>query len=376
MSTSETIPRIPEDLPHELRERCEPCRALPRAPGTFQRAVLGDEPCWGALRARRAVNKVRWKKRVKGTPRAEHVDALIARFDEERPPSSLLAPEVEATWMWLELDKVDADEALLIVDFWVARDPSRAVENLVAYAGFDDADEDKIGPVRRLRAHLSVVGEEAWAQARSTASRLAEGASRRQACLLAYLFPEDAERANRLVPETKPRGYERLVVFSVTDAELSKRLVQSAENAWELLHLEQAVPAWVAIALGPRAQPVLEILSARWPKETAHALGYVRGIEAPAASEDFFSKYEMPMNGGRDRNAWFDGIEQWLHDWAHGAVEAGGWTREDGDKVWPELLDDIKDNGLDLTKLSAQEVEPLEKMFMELFPKVLEAHGG
>lgn len=268
--------KVPDNFPKALRDACEPCRAVPRAPAQY--AALNDQERWASLRAKRAIYAARWRKRVAGTHRVEHVDALLERFGAEHPPT-LLEPEVEATWMWLVHEGVRSpNPELLIIDFWVAHDIVSALENFTRFAGQENIrgyDYD-FEPLRRLRAHLSVANVDAWERARSTAAMLAERATRNQACLLAYLFPEDSARSNRLLADVSlPKGWEHLLALSATEPEVLLRIVQNAACSWKQFNIEAAVLAWVTLVLGEHARSVLEVFAARLPQETTAACAYL-----------------------------------------------------------------------------------------------------
>ena len=86
----------------------------------------------------------------------------------------------------------------------------------------------------------------------------------------------------------------------------------------------------------------------------------------------FFDSFTMPMNDGVGRDQWFDAVEEWLYDFTHGAAEAGDWSGEDWPLAWDDFIEDVKDNGLDLTGISEEEIAPLKRMFAEMFAKILE----
>ena len=88
-------------LPAAILDACEPCREAPRRPrGTWERAELDAAARWALLRKNRMKQAIRWPK-LASAERAPHVAPLVARFESSEPPTSLLEPAVEATWMWL-----------------------------------------------------------------------------------------------------------------------------------------------------------------------------------------------------------------------------------------------------------------------------------
>jgi hypothetical protein len=269
---------IRPDLPLPIREACEPCRALPRAPGKYPPPPLDAPSRWTALRARRAINAAKWPKLVAKTKRAEHVPLLLERLAQEEPPANLLAPPVEATWLWLETEKAAklSDAPAFIIDLWASLDVAAAVENLVAFAALADRGGARMSEPRRLRAHLSVVDEEAWSRARATMEVLVAKASSETAALLAFLFPEDEARALAAARKVRePHGYEHLLALAVADAEILTALVEAGENAWGMVDLQGAIPAWAVVALGPAARPVVQAVGKLWPDNVIAELAYL-----------------------------------------------------------------------------------------------------
>lgn len=200
---------LPKDLPDSIRQYVEPCRALPRGPTrTWERPDHTPAAAWSLLRQKRAMAAVKWPKLVAGTPRSAHVDALVARLDSPDAPAALLAPEVEATWLWLESVKSakPGDAESLVVDVWATVDPVTAVRSLIAFAEVPDREGASMEAPRRLRAHLSIADEGVWRAARDAAHAPASTASRDGAALASYLFPEDEARANRSATSTSSRS--------------------------------------------------------------------------------------------------------------------------------------------------------------------------
>ena len=272
---------VPVDLPPSIRQSCEPCRAIPRAPGaTWERPVLDADARWALLRSKRATNAIKWPKLVAGTARDAHVEPLLRRFDATAPPTTLLRPEVEATWLWLETVKASkpSDAGEQVMDFWTAADPAAAVASLFALTSAPDSGAASIAAPRRLRAALSVVDETPWSNALAVARSAAEKATTGVAPLLAYLFPEDESWSNDLARSVKtPKGFQHLLALSSTDPTALARIVAKAGNTWGLLRIHAVVPAWVTVALGPGALPILRQLAKLWPDHCAAELAYLGG---------------------------------------------------------------------------------------------------
>ena len=62
-----------------------------------------------------------------------------------------------------------------------------------------------------------------------------------------------------------------------TDPTALARIVAKAGNTWGLLGIHAVVPAWVTVALGPGALPILRQLAKLWPDHCAAELAYLGG---------------------------------------------------------------------------------------------------
>lgn len=250
---------IRSDLPQVIAELIEPCRALPRAPGPVgsSSGKSFDAAAWATLREWSREAATDWKRRTgSGSPRAMHLDRILSRLESETPPTTLLEPEVETTWLWCGGGWHESD---LVIDFWVSIDILAAITLLFELARAKDAFAMIRAP-RRLRSHLSVCDEATWTKALATAQRLAGGRAPVSAkSVLAYLFPEDQQRVNAHARGLKKlRGYDDLLALSVTDPQVLAALVRLPNQSFAMADLHTAIPAWAVAVMGAKSVPVLE----------------------------------------------------------------------------------------------------------------------
>jgi len=271
---------VPLRLPAAILDACEPCRRVPRRPSrTWSRTTPSAKSRWAQLRKYRSADTKAWRNLADS--QAAAVAQLLARLSRSKPPTALLAPEVEALWLWLEGERVTLnDHASLIIDLWAQLNLARAVENLAVFAA-TYGEMVSLEEPRRLRAWLSVAPEEKWLAARAVARRLAAKAKPKVKALLAYLF-EEASIANALARTTKRvHGYHLLLGVTVTDPTQLRLIVKRGKNGWGLAELHTVVPATAVLLMGKRALPVVEYFVRHWAVAEAE-LAWLRPSRPPA----------------------------------------------------------------------------------------------